>query len=94
MYARSDKPRGSGPGIQARNSGQGFRPGIQARDSGQGFRSGIQAQGFRPRASVSPPASLERVVVVFDFGDHFPQCQQSALEDYVEVGVMLEFNNS
>ena len=49
-----------------------------------------QAQGFM--GSVSPPALVKKFF--FDFERNILHSQQSTLRDYVEVGVMLEFNNS
>ena len=49
--------------------------------------------GFSKVVLVQPSsASVERVFSILK--RHFAQSQQSALQDYVEVGVMLEFNNS
>ena len=59
---------------------------------------GVQAQRFRPRGSGpgfmvpgSPPALVERVFFSI-LKRHSTQSLLLALQDYVDVGVMLEFN--
>ena len=48
--------------------------------------------GFNKVVLIQPSsASVERVFSLLK--THFTQSQQSALQDYIKVGVMLEFNN-
>ena len=60
----------------------GSGPGVQAQARGSG--PGVQVQGFM--------ASFERVSSILK--RHSTQSQPSALQDYVEVEVMLEVNIS
>ena len=70
--------RVSGPGVHA----QGFRP----RSSGPG----VQAQGLW--FQVHHQHQLKVFVLFSIFKIHSTQSLQSALQDYADVGVLLEFN--
>ena len=51
------------------------------------------SQGFSKVVLIQPSSATVEILFPI-LKRHFAQSQQSALQDYVEVGVMLEINNS